>query len=132
MPGLAGSALSGTAPKHRPVLPPSGKTGCPWRAASATTAATSCVVAGDTTASAAPFLRPRQSVRNGSISFPPARRPLSPTMFARASSMSRASPQATLAASACCAAVSSRASVCAPGSISGSRTPPTGMPASAM
>ena len=52
---------SGTPPPTRPVLPPCGTTLAPWAAQARTTAATSAVLAGRTTASARPWKRLRQS-----------------------------------------------------------------------
>ena len=52
---------SGTDPTDRPVLPPCGTMDAPCAAQARTTAATSAVLAGRTTAKALPCSRPRQS-----------------------------------------------------------------------
>ncbi len=75
----------GTAPPTMEVLPPCGTTATPSRAHSASTAATSAVSAGRTTAGVRPWYSRRQSSQKGAASAPVSS-PRSPTRACRRSS----------------------------------------------
>jgi len=73
----------GTEPPERPVLPPCGTSATLSRAQSATTRATSAVLAGRTTHSAAAEYCLRQSVKYGAVSCGSVRTLAAPTMSRR-------------------------------------------------